>query len=278
MNKDPKLKMFLNRIRMFFSGNFFRKLFRALGISNFLKSFYFRLAAPKDGVVDMKVAGLSSKFFVKNYSDLIYLSETIVGVGDERQVIETLLDSSNSNDVFYDIGAFIGVHTMFVSQKCSKVIAFEPSARSYEILGKNIELNGFKNIVPINIALGESHGEATMSSNDLSVYKINNDNSRGIFNEKVRMAKGDELVDEKKLPLPNIVKIDVEGYEYSVIKGLEKALRNSACRLICCEVHPTLLPAGITADKVIDLIKDLGFTDIKTYDRGTTFHIFCYKR
>jgi FkbM family methyltransferase len=277
MNNDNQSSLLLNNIRKLFSNDLFRKIFRLIRINGILKSLYFKFSAPKNGVVIKTISGVVAKFLVKNYSDLVYLTETVMGVGDERQVIEKLFSKLQPNDVFYDVGAFIGLHTIFISKKCDKVIAFEPSARSYSMLLENIKLNNAKNILPINIALGEIDGDVIMSSNDLSVYKIENNPPESIFNEKVKLAIGDKLADEQKLPIPNIIKIDVEGYEYSVIKGLENSLRDKLCRMICCEVHPTLLPEGITVDMLINLIKGYGFINIEREDRGSTFHIYCYK-
>ena len=63
------------------------------------------------------------------------------------------------------------------------------------------------------------------------------------------------VIEEKKLRWPNVIKIDVEGYEYMVIKGLENTLRKESCKLVCCEVHPTLLTVGTTPNMVLDLLK-----------------------
>lgn len=54
----------------------------------------------------------------------------------------------------------------------------------------------------------------------------------GNFEDQViDIMPGDLLIEEKNLPKPNIVKIDVEGYEYLVIKGLENALREKPAGL-----------------------------------------------
>ena len=80
------------------------------------------------------------------------------------------------------------------------------------------------------------------------------------------------------MPIANAVKIDVEGYEYSVIKGLEKILTSSACRVLCCEIHVGLFPEGITEEKIMETIKSFGFVKINTFERGfSAYHIIATK-
>ena len=88
---------------------------------------------------------------------------------------------------------------------------------------------------------------------------------------------GDVVVRNKNLSLPNIVKIDVEGYEYQVIEGFEETLKQQICRAVYLEVHPTLMPKRIKPNNVMDLLKSFGFKFIKLCPRGKTFHAFCYK-
>ena len=92
------------------------------------------------------------------------------------------------------------------------------------------------------------------------------------------MKTGDQLINENKLPTPNIVKIDVEGFEYNVMRGMKDSLASPECKLVCCEVHTQMLPDGASVEKIIDLLKSFGFNSINNYDRETAeFHIFAHK-
>ena len=94
----------------------------------------------------------------------------------------------------------------------------------------------------------------------------------------VEIAQGDELVATEKLPTPRAVKIDVEGYEHAVIQGLRRTLSEPACEMICCEIHPSMLPAGITPEAVLNLVDSLGFKRIQQFPRwDKTFHIVARK-
>jgi hypothetical protein len=84
-------------------------------------------------------------------------------------------------------------------------------------------------------------------------------------------------VEAERLPLPAAVKIDVEGEELSVLRGLRRTLSESACRMVCCEVHPSLLGAGVGPPDVLDLLRSFGFGRIDTLPRGPEQHLVAYK-
>lgn len=277
MKKDNYIKRYFGEL---VSNNFFRKIIRFLHLNNFGKEVSFKLLYPGDGNIVHNISNINARFCAKNYSEFIYLTKSVVGVGDERPVIEALLKNIKSGDIVYDIGAFLGFHTVFFAKKAGtsgKVIAFEPASASYKGLLANININGLKNVNAINVALGEKEGTGILNNDDLSMRSLSNYSSKGVNTEKTTIMPGDLLINEKGLAMPNVVKIDVEGYEYLIIKGLENALRKESCRLICCEIHPALLLAGATSETVVNLLKDLGFKRVEIYPRGDTFHAFCYK-
>jgi hypothetical protein len=77
--------------------------------------------------------------------------------------------------------------------------------------------------------------------------------------------------------IPKVVKIDVEGYEYLVLKGLSETLSNKYCSLLCCEIHKVLYPAGIVQEDILELVQALGFEKIYTYLRGEELHIIAIR-
>lgn len=267
-------------LRPFISNSFIRKVIKAMHINKIGKNLYFNLFVPKGKKISHKIESIDAEFYIRDYTDLLYLTETIVGDGDERSIIKLVLDSIKKGDIIYDIGAFLGTHTIFFAKKTGEtgcVIAFEPSLASFEALKNNIELNNLKNIIPLSIALGGEKKEAILRGNDSSSYSLSAEFDRAVFNQKTIIMPGDLVVKDKNLPTANIIKIDVEGYEYEVIKGLQTTLKNNACKLVCCEVHPNFLPHGVTSDMVINLLKSFGFMKVNIFPRGDIFHAFCYK-
>jgi len=151
-------------------------------------------------------------------------------------------------DTFIDVGANIG----FISLAAAKIVdkngtvyAIEAHPHTYKILEKNINLNSFKNVYSINTALGSKVSEARI---------YDNYNSRGSFSlipsknvpEKsgmpVKVTTIDTLIESNQIKLPNLIKIDVEGFELEVLKGAKILLSSLQAPALCVEfseLHPT---------------------------------------
>lgn len=152
--------------------------------------------------------------------------------------------------MFYDIGAGIGTYTCLVGQPVAQTVAFEPASERYDVLLENVSTNTIGGSV-LDVALGEVTGERET-------------------NEYVETAvvNGDELRREKNLPFPDLVKIDVDGPELHVLRGLEETLADST-RLVWIEVHPNrLAKRGQSIDDLIEFLHGLGFTVEEKSIRG----------
>jgi FkbM family methyltransferase len=253
---------------------------RRLHLSSIMKQIYYFLYAPKDKKSALSLGNIEIKLSVRNYEELRTV-ESFVDI-DEAKIIESILNMLQEGDSAYDVGANIGIHTMFMSRKVGErgnVIAFEPEENNYEALLNNIGINNLKNILPVNTALGDTFDEGNLHRRKHigigAISLIKTDDSQSC--QKVEIKPGDFLVQNLSLPIPKVVKIDVEGYEYAVLKGLSKTLSNESCKLLCCEIHRTLYPSGTTKEDIIDSIKILGFGNINTYLRGGEIHFVALK-
>ncbi len=254
---------------------------RILRVNRFIRDIYCRVFFPKSKKIELSFGDFKAQFYVDTPVELRIVEAPLEKGMGESDVLEKLLRAARSGEVIYDIGASLGTHTIFMAKKVGengRVIAFEPEAKSYERLKTNIEINDLKNVIAMNIALGDSLSEGFLYGYGGGYGSFNlMRQGKDISTEKVKIVPGDILVENKRFPFPNLVKIDVEGYEYAVIRGLQKTLRDETCRMVCCEIHPAMLPKEITSDDVINLLKSYGFNRIETYPRGVTFHVFCYK-
>lgn len=222
----------LNRIREFFCKPLIKQVTRFLHIRAFMKNLYYHLlplSLPKTQRKRLSFYGIKAIFQVNTTKDIKLVETPLLdsSADGEKCVLKQLLNYLKSGDVVYDIGANVGVHTIFMAKRVGeegRVFAFEPESQTYEMLLKNIKLNNLNNVIPLKLALGSNMGESFLYSgiNEGSTFNLIKFGDK--INQKIKIIRGDFLVKDKSLPLPNVVKIDVEGYEYKVLKGLEETL------------------------------------------------------
>lgn len=227
------------------------------------------------------MAGIEAQFYVENPVELRIVEALLEKGFGEREAIEKLIQAVVLGDVVYDIGASLGTHTIMIAKKVGengRVIAFEPEAESFRKLKFNVSLNGLKNVMFIHLALGEKFSDRYLSSYGGGFGAFNlTGHGYHKYSEKVKIVPGDFFVQENRLPLPKVIKVDVEGYEFHVLRGLERTLSDKTCQVVCCEIHPRMLPPDIRPKDIIDLLKSYGFRQIEIKARGETFHVFSYK-
>lgn len=130
-------------------------------------------------------------------------------------------------DVVFDIGAHVGHHALVAARtvgETGKVFAFDPQPYNADRICRNAELNGVSNIVVVCAAAGERDGFLRVpfqSARDRSrlslVEKGPNDLATRI---EVPVRRLDTFISEHALGEGKLLKIDVEGYELEVIRGL----------------------------------------------------------
>ena len=145
----------------------------------------------------------------------------------EPAILDLIAKDLKEGGTFVDIGANIGHHSMFAASvvgNTGKVYSFEPIPRIYNQLLDSVHLNKFDNIVKAyNFALGEKDEVKNLYLEPKNIGGSSLVEARG-RNEKieVKIAKGDDtLLNLNKIDL---IKIDVEGYEYEVLSGIKDSL------------------------------------------------------
>ena len=157
-------------------------------------------------------------------------------------------------DVFLDVGAHIGKYTVSIAKIVGEnglVIAIEPHPTNYKTLVENIRLNGLKNVIALNIAAWSEDRKVTLFIGDKpGHHSVKKNFGRGsiIVNAKAL----DNVLNELKVEKVNWIKIDVEGAEFEVLKGLQNTLRKH---------RPTLIvEISKEQNKIEDFISKLGYT------------------
>jgi FkbM family methyltransferase len=148
-----------------------------------------------------------------------------------------LLHFLRPKDVFFDIGANVGSYTLLASGVChATTIAIEPANEASSILQKNILLNQLVSKVTfINAAAGEESGILKFSKNeDTTNHVLAKEESLNSDFEIVNVINVDSLSVNNS---PALIKIDVEGYETEVMKGMLTTLKQLALKAIVIELN-----------------------------------------
>jgi len=170
-------------------------------------------------------------------------------------------------DVALDIGANLGWYSVLLDRLSSpgaRILAFEPDPESFRLLNVNLQLNSVSSVTSLNIALGEIPGSA-----ELRRYNSNNNGCHTLFaggnseggvvsvpvDTAARIWEAEHLGER---PL-KFMKIDVEGYEYFVLKGAAGLLKR--CECVVLEYTPDALQlAGVGDSALLDCLRDAGLT------------------
>lgn len=147
----------------------------------------------------------------------------------ELEFLDRCVDilSARSDELnFFDVGANTGQHSLFMSRKVREVHAFEPSSTVADRFQLNISLNGLKNVHLHRVALADMDGKAALGSGfpGNSGSRSLNWSLPGMATETVAIQHADAYLRTRDLPRMHILKLDVEGHEKKVLKGLKARL------------------------------------------------------
>ena len=161
----------------------------------------------------------------------------------------------NNNNIFWDIGANIGLYSIYAAQKHDnlKIISFEPSTSNLRVLSRNISINNLQDKITINqIPLNDKEnihvpmyepefieGWAMNSYGSPTDYEGKNFQAKqkyNLFGTNINF-----LLDNNILKIPNYIKIDVDGIEDLVLRGAKNLLKDNNLKELSIEMNPTNL-------------------------------------
>ena len=184
------------------------------------------------------------------------------GTHDERYIVTKLLTIIKPGDICWDVGANIGFYTCLLAslvEDSGAVVAFEPAARTCGYLKENVSLNQFTNVTVVNKGLGDKqeqrllhYSEAGLAEGTASLKYAGG----RAASERVTLDTIDNLF--RELSAPNLVKIDVEGYQLEVLKGGEYYLKTHAPLLIA-ELKDVGETNREAFTEIEDYVTDLGY-------------------
>jgi len=179
----------------------------------------------------------------------------------EPETVKAAMFHLQKHHVFFDLGAHVGQYTLLASPLCRLVHSFEAVPDTFDLLCRNIRINRLANVQAENLAVSDRCGSVTIyegTTNNLNLSSLA-PMSDGQRTFSVAAVSIDHYCATHNV-VPDVMKIDVEGAEISVLRGAAQVLR---------EKHPTLLVEiaelnlrrfGFTAADLISELKGFGYS------------------
>lgn len=214
------------------------------------------------------------------------IRERVQNISYEKDVLLALINRLRKNDVFWDVGACLGIHSFIIAKhlKYGEVRAFEPMPSNRGILADNKSVNELSNVHIHNEALADDNGQKEFAIREsvkagYGRHSFATGDYESVDTISVSTRTGDSLCTDTA-PLPNILKIDVEGAGPLVLEGLKNILSHDDCHTVIIETHepnpvqPSHEDYGYSEEQYLDLLRTAGFT-VKTLEED--FHYIATK-
>jgi len=195
----------------------------------------------------------------------------------EPETVEWIAEYVNAADVFYDIGANIGLYSIFAAKLRRgelKVFSFEPESQNYASLNRNVYVNGLSNVITtlcmavsdssrINRFYVRGNLRAGEAIHQFGRPKDDRGNDFTPVHEQGMMGVSlDDLCFSFGLEFPTHMKIDVDGQESSVIQGAERVLGDPRLHSVMLEItEGPSLNDGVQS--IYARFKEAGFSALK---------------
>ncbi|MEO8018751.1 MAG: FkbM family methyltransferase [Pseudomonadota bacterium] len=165
--------------------------------------------------------------------------------------------------VFIDVGANVGAYTLVASeQPRATVLAFEPHPATFALMIENLRRNSRSNVIPHCAAAGDRSDVVRISDTPGSstTHVVAGGDDAAI---EVPMLRLDMELEQRELTA-DVIKIDVEGFEYEVLRGMGEQLSRTA--VVFVEVNGLSDRRGAGRDNIYALLRDAGLEGPYYYD------------
>ena len=199
----------------------------------------------------------------------------------EPETVDWIETHMRSGDVLYDIGANTGAYSLIASKSFDGkvlVYAFEPAFVNFAQLCKNVLLNGCQqSVIPLQVALSDTTAVENFNYRSLvtgsavhalgEAIDVQGRAFTPVTQQPVLGYRLDDLVEQFQLSAPSHVKIDVDGIEFLILKGMERTLTSRSVRSLMVEVNEG---RGDSED-IIGFLSQKGFTLRSNYGANHFF-------
>jgi FkbM family methyltransferase len=173
-------------------------------------------------------------------------------------------EMAKTSKVFLDVGANIGYFSFLVKQMSpqAKVHSFEPLPQNISAYHNNCKLNGFSSMTLHEVCVADKKGDTEFLIPPSEESGWGRMAHRDLFNgEKIKRSviTLDEFCEQNQITGVDLMKIDVEGYEFKVLQGAQKLIETQRPR-ICIELNePCLLDTGTSGEEIFKFFKERNY-------------------
>ena len=224
------------------------------------------------GIVLFNLQG--NKIYVNAADRDIFPILLTMGDWEEPYEMELFKQMVKEGMVVVDIGANIGYYTLIAAKLVGNkgtVYAFEPMPSNYELLCKNIEVNGYTNVVPVQKAVSNKQGEAKFwfegdwsGSPSFSKYCVlavskHETLEKGGFIEVETISLDEFFENTVKNIKADVIKVDTGGGEGLIIDGAEKVLKSNNLKIFLEFWPDALRDLGTEPVELLCKLQEFGF-------------------
>lgn len=202
---------------------------------------------------------------LKLHNDSV-LSKAILE-GFEENELNFIYYYLREDDIFLDVGTNIGLFALTAAKKIKQgaIIAFEPSPTTFERLNENLHLNKAEELIkPFNLALSSKPDTLDFylsldgfdAWNGFTIPQVGSDFKR----LKIACTTLDIFCSVQNLSKIDLIKIDVEGWEYPVLQGAKEVIQKFSPDFLIEFTEENAIAAGNSCNHVFDLLTGLGYT------------------
>jgi FkbM family methyltransferase len=192
-----------------------------------------------------------------------HVSKTIAETGVwEAYETQLVIERLRADSVFVDVGANIGYYTVIAAAMMGergRVFSFEPDPQNFYLLQRNLQHNHLTGVDAVDAALADEDtlGRLYLNQDNFGDHQIYDDGT-GRQSRSVRLLHGERYLSARVASI-DLLKVDTQGAEYHVIKGLLPLLKKSRDQLsIIIEFWPYgLRKAGASGQALVDLLAQL---------------------
>lgn len=188
-------------------------------------------------------------------------------------------DLNLSGMTVYDVGAFQGLLTLFFASRANAVVCFEPNTNNHKRLMENLMLNGINNVEVRKVGVGSRHETRKMVGNPLMLGGSSVEGKAveemlragvGTVVEDISIVTLDEEIPQAGLPVPDFIKIDIEGREIEALRGARHTLELHKPALFL-EMHgETIREKRRKVAEIVAFLWEINYRRIRHIETGTS--------